>query len=180
MPANRQTLNRDQKASEILDVAEQMFMDGGFDGTTIAALARRAGVAGNTVYWYFPSKDDLLAAILTRRLDRVLAAVPGDVTMSEAATAALAALDEFAPLTAVVHERARRSPAVADAHERFHHQVDHAIRDAFERSGLSRDDARSAARAIVAMVEGIHLHDPLRDPQARNALVRWVLHRLAP
>jgi hypothetical protein len=71
-------------------------------------------------------------------------------------------------------------PAVADAHERFHILADHAIRDAFERSGLTPDDARSATNAIVAMVEGVHLHDRPRDPQARDDLARWVLHRFAP
>jgi AcrR family transcriptional regulator len=177
MPANRQAVDRDRKASEILDVAEKLFLTDGFDHTTIAALARAAGVVGNTVYWYFPSKDDLLAAIINRRLDRVPVDVPIDLPLPELATSALAALDEFAPLTAAVHERAQHSPAVAEAHERFHALVDRAVRDAFERSGLTPGDARSASRAIVALVEGIHLHADTRDAATRDALVLWVLQR---
>lgn len=177
MPANRQTVDRDHKAAEILDVAERMFLEQGFETTTIAGLARASGVAGNTLYWYFRSKDDLLAAILDRRLDRALAAVPLDAELADAAVAALAVLDEFAPLTATVHDRARHSPAIAEAHERFHAAADATVRAALEGAGLTPDDARHATQAMVSMVEGIHLHGTPRDSQARDELVLWVLGR---
>jgi AcrR family transcriptional regulator len=180
VPANRQAIGRDQKANEILDAAERLFLRDGFDHTTVAALARAAGVAGNTVYWYFESKDDLLAAIMNRRLDRTLVSLPTDRPLPVVAAAALTTLDEFAPLTAAVHERAQHSPAVADAHQRFHLLVDRTVQEAFERSGLAPDDARLATMAIVAMVEGIHLHDRNRNTAARDDLVQWVLARFTP
>jgi hypothetical protein len=44
---------------------------------------------------------------------------------------------------------------------------------------LDNDDATRAAKATMGLVEGIHLHDPDRDPEARNELVLWTLRRLA-
>jgi AcrR family transcriptional regulator len=180
VPANRQAIDRDQKANEILDAAERLFLQSGFDHTTVAALASAAGVAGNTIYWYFDSKDDLLAAIMNRRLDRVLVSLPTDRPLPDIATAALTALDEFASLTAAVHERAQHSPAVANAHQRFHLLVDRTVQQALRQSGLGPADARLATMAIVAMVEGIHLHDQPRNSAARDELVQWVLTRFTP
>lgn len=180
MPANRQTIERESKAAELLDAAERLFLEQGFERTTIAALARAAGVAGNTVYWYFPSKDDVLAAVLDRRLERILVEVPEGLALDDAAVVALAVLDGFAPLTATVHERARSSATVAKAHTRFHTVIGQAVQAAFEDAGLAPDDARLATKSIVAMVEGIHLHGTARDSPARDDLVRWVIHRFVP
>ena len=38
--------------------------------------------------------------------------------------------------------------------------------------------ARMAAAAVVAVIEGIHLHEPTRDPDARSELVQWLIQRL--
>jgi AcrR family transcriptional regulator len=44
----------------ILTVALEMFAAKGFQATTLAEIAERAGVAPSTLFGYFPSKDDIL------------------------------------------------------------------------------------------------------------------------
>ncbi|MGV0848628.1 TetR/AcrR family transcriptional regulator [Mycolicibacterium phlei] len=44
--------------------ARDLFVTKGYRGTSVADVARAAGVAGNAVHWYFPTKDDLFAAVL--------------------------------------------------------------------------------------------------------------------
>ncbi|MEU7986361.1 TetR family transcriptional regulator [Streptosporangium canum] len=44
----------------ISDVATGLFMARGFDGVTVAEVARAADVSVNTVFNYFPAKEDLL------------------------------------------------------------------------------------------------------------------------
>jgi AcrR family transcriptional regulator len=179
MPATRPHLDRDLKRKQILDAAEKLFLRDGYEATAMAAVARRAGVANNAVYWYFPSKDDLLAAMLRRRQERALAEIrPPTATLEEQVLALLAQLDQVANLTATVHERARHSAAVADMHEAFHSSADQLLRGLFRDAGLGRDDAIQAAAATMALVEGIHLHETNRDTEARNALVLWTLHCL--
>jgi hypothetical protein len=92
----------------------------------------------------------------------------------------LAQLDQVAKLTATVHERAQHSAAVAEMHEAFHATADRLLRSLFRDAGLEADDAAHAARAMMALAEGIHLHEPDRDTAARDDLVLWTLHRLAP
>src|SRR5439155_25422924 len=46
----------------IMDAALAVFHERGYEGTTIPAIAERAGVAQGTLYNYFPSKEKLLFA----------------------------------------------------------------------------------------------------------------------
>lgn len=35
-----------------------------------------------------------------------------------------------------------------------------------------------AAAALIAMIDGVHLHNTTRDPAARDRLVAWTVRRL--
>jgi AcrR family transcriptional regulator len=180
VPATRPHLDRDAKRNEILDAAEELLLRDGYESTPMAAIARRAGVANAAVYWYFPSKDDVLAAVLQRRQQRVLSSFPAATaeSLDERVIAMLEQLDAVANLTAAVHERARHSSAVAEMHRGFHVAAEGFLVTEFRATGLTLGDARRAAAAIMAVVEGIHLHERDRDPAARNEMVIWTLHRL--
>ncbi|SFP37399.1 DNA-binding transcriptional regulator, AcrR family [Amycolatopsis arida] len=54
------------KASRILDAAESLLVGFGYRKVTVDEVARRAGVGKGTVYLYWPSKQELFAAVLTR------------------------------------------------------------------------------------------------------------------
>ncbi len=182
MPATRPHLNRDLKRKQILDVAEKLLLRDGYDATAMAEIARRAGVANNAVYWYFPSKDELLAAVLERRQQRALASLAAqkNSTPDEQALAMLSQLDQVAQLTATVHQRAQHSRPVAEMHDAFHAAADTLLRGLFQDAGLDAKDAEKAAKVMMALIESIHLHELDRDTVARDELVLWTLHRLAP
>lgn len=181
MPANRPHLKRDEKVGQIVDAAEALLLRDGYDSTTMAAIAGAAGVSTNAVYWYFPSKDDVLAAVQSRRQQRAFARLDeiSDSSLADRARVALAELDAGAELTAAVHERAKHSAAVAGVHEDFHRAVGERLTAAFLADGLNPADAGMAAAAIVAIVEGLHLHEAPYDPARRDELVVWALRRFA-
>lgn len=54
---------RSARRDAILSAARKVFARKGFEGTTIADIAREAGVAAGTVYLYYPSKIDIFAAL---------------------------------------------------------------------------------------------------------------------
>ncbi|MGW0818277.1 TetR/AcrR family transcriptional regulator [Streptomyces viridiviolaceus] len=54
----RETKKR-QTRTAIADAALSLFLEHGFDQVTVAEVARQAGVSTNTVFNYFPSKEDL-------------------------------------------------------------------------------------------------------------------------
>ncbi|MDD6119986.1 MAG: helix-turn-helix domain containing protein [Selenomonadaceae bacterium] len=53
----------EERKQEIFAVAEQLFIERGYAVTTVADIARAAGVAKSTFFYYFATKDDLLADI---------------------------------------------------------------------------------------------------------------------
>ena len=66
MPRKRQ----DHEAA-IVDAALSLATEGGFDNVRQRDVAARAGVTLRTLYRKFPSKDDLLAAGLSRSVDEL-------------------------------------------------------------------------------------------------------------
>ncbi len=53
----------------ILDAAEHLFMEHGFEATSLRAITTGAGVNLAAVNYHFGSKEELFQAVLTRRLD---------------------------------------------------------------------------------------------------------------
>jgi AcrR family transcriptional regulator len=180
MPRNRAGIDRQVKLAEILDAADTAFLGpGGYRDTTIAVIAAQAGIATNSVHWYFPTKDHLLVAVLWRRLEEALPRLLTDPLppLPELVIATLHELDRVASLTATVHDRAAQSPVVAEFHRGLHELTEHVLQEGFRGDGLTEQDARTAARVIAALVEGLHLHDSKRDPEDRDRLVLWALRR---
>ena len=58
--------DRDARREAILDVAEQVFLEEGFDAASMSTIAARVGGSKGTLYNYFRSKDDLFAAYVQR------------------------------------------------------------------------------------------------------------------
>jgi AcrR family transcriptional regulator len=50
---------KQQTRRAIADAALPLFLEHGFDQVTVAEVARRVGVSGQTVFNYFPAKEDL-------------------------------------------------------------------------------------------------------------------------
>jgi AcrR family transcriptional regulator len=63
------------KRRAIIEAAEDLFTKVGYESTTIAQVAGRAGVAVGTVYLYFKNKNDLLVAVKESWQEEVLRAL---------------------------------------------------------------------------------------------------------
>lgn len=67
MPTLKPSTRREKverKEDAIVDAARRMFLGKGFARTTMAGIARQAGVADGTVYLYFKNKEDLARAVV--------------------------------------------------------------------------------------------------------------------
>jgi AcrR family transcriptional regulator len=60
-------VERDARA-RILDAAESLFAEDGFDATPTARIAASASVPKGLLFYYFPKKIDLLRSLLAERL----------------------------------------------------------------------------------------------------------------
>jgi AcrR family transcriptional regulator len=63
-------VKQSDKKNLLLDAALKLFVDLGFHNTPTSKIARVAGVATGTLFYFFPTKDELIAALykdVTRR-----------------------------------------------------------------------------------------------------------------
>src|SRR5438445_5955799 len=55
--------SRDTRA-EILAVASELFIEQGYEATSLREIAARLGITKAALYYHFPSKDDILRALM--------------------------------------------------------------------------------------------------------------------
>ncbi len=59
----------ERRRREILDVAQDLFLEKGFKATTVRQICQLAGVNQASIYDYFPSKRDILQQLLIRMFE---------------------------------------------------------------------------------------------------------------
>ena len=88
----RRARRRAQSEQEILTLARTVVAESGAEALTLRGLATRLGMAPSGVHYYFASRDDLVAAVVTCTFHDLAASV-------EAATAALPQEEQLARWT---------------------------------------------------------------------------------
>ncbi len=58
-----------ERKNELIDVAERLFLERGYENTTVSDIVKEVGVAQGTFYYYFASKHDILDAVIEREID---------------------------------------------------------------------------------------------------------------
>src|SRR3712207_1733943 len=59
----------DARSDAIRAAALRLFVQNGIDGTRMEEIAAEAGLSAGAIYRYFPSKEQLLEAVLTHGMD---------------------------------------------------------------------------------------------------------------
>ena len=175
MPSNRRDIPRDDRINAILDVATRLFLARGFNKTTVADIARQAGVQSGAVYWYFPSKDHVLAAVMERATVRELERIdrlPPDVSGRDRLVRYLADLRPFRDLHNSVRERARSSEVVRETENVIWKRIRTLIQRVFDEQP-TWCDPEMAADVIFAAFEGSNVE---AEPRVYGTdMVRFLL-----
>ena len=66
---------RDNKRPQLLDAAASHFAEAGYDAASMRDIAAAAGMKAGSMYYYFPSKEDLLVAVHEEGIRRISGAV---------------------------------------------------------------------------------------------------------
>ena len=168
MPRNRPFMDRDDKRAELVEAARRLFLTDGYAATTVSRLAREAGVATNTLYWYFEDKDDVLLAVV----DVEVAKGWRDYRALSKKRVAdrlfwlVERLQEISLLVATVHERAAHSERVRAWHDRFHEALDAAACEELAALGVPAARRQALAKIWGFTIEGLLAH-PLETSQQR-------------
>jgi AcrR family transcriptional regulator len=167
----------------IVASARALASESGMGAVQIVPVAARAGIAAGTVYRYFPSKDDLVAALVAVISEQEIAAIrqtaaaaPGPLSALSAAFMAFAvrALRERRLAWAMLAVAADADAAAERPAFRHRLAAEFAthIRAAIAAGHLpEQDEAFAAAAVIGAMMEGL-VGSPsgaLETPEAQHA-----------
>lgn len=184
-----------RRREKLLAAAEALFRESGVGGATLAQVAQRAGVPAGGVFYYFPTKQALCAAVADRHQGFFAAFLNGlDEALDDPAARLAAFLDGA---DRIARDRAQLGCPVAQlAADLSHEGLDAApaaqvFRDMlawlerqFRAAGLAAAAARSGAVHLMAGTQGAFalgfaLRDEgvIRDEVA--ALRRWLADALA-
>ncbi len=82
---SRKARDPDVRRQELIDIAEELFSERGYEETTVSDIVGAAGLAQGTFYHYFRSKEELLEAIadhLGGELDELIERLVDDEDLS--------------------------------------------------------------------------------------------------
>jgi AcrR family transcriptional regulator len=156
----------------VLDAARRVFLNRGYGGATVDAIAEEAGFSKGVVYSQFGSKADMFMALLEQRITERGAQnerIAAGKSVAEAARALLLAADRdviseqgWAQLLVEFRAHAARDPVLnrryADAHRRTVGQLAALLTGLYDRAGISPAvPPQSMAEFVLAMGAGVTL-----------------------
>lgn len=169
MPRNKLEQQPAEKRQEIVDAARALFLEVGYESTSMTAIAAAAGVASNTIYWYFKDKDELLVAVLDAALEEGLSKFLDSLATDSTGRLLMVVnqLQQASRLVATVHARMHLSPAIAAWHDRFHELSETLIQAEMNEAGIPPEKAKSLVKIWVFTVEGLLAH-PTSEAEKRE------------
>jgi TetR/AcrR family transcriptional repressor of mexJK operon len=157
------------RIAEILDVAAEVFIAGGFEGASVNEIARKANASKTTLYSRFPTKQKLFIAVLERRMNfvfsQVSAALPIDAPIEStlkdfsSRLLQLALSKDQIVLLRVVSMESNRFPELG---QRFYElgprrgimQLGQYMREQIKRGHLINDDPMVMAEHLSSLLTG--------------------------
>jgi AcrR family transcriptional regulator len=161
---------REAASEVILDAVEEVALERGLDGASIAAIADRAGVAVGTLYNYFPDRDAMISALFQARRSelapRVVAAAKDAEAMPfeqrlrsyvRAVFAAFEARRPFIRLAIALDHEGRRVPVKESTlMALFTSHVEAILRDGATIGRLAAARTSELARFFIGAMKAYH------------------------
>ena len=101
--ALRREQEKIQRKANILKIAENIFIEKGYDGTYVEEIAEKSGFTKSTLYKYYPTKDELFLAVAVIAFEQFNFVIEQNVTKYPH-------LDSFMIFKEVLEEFIRKYP----------------------------------------------------------------------
>jgi TetR/AcrR family transcriptional regulator, transcriptional repressor for nem operon len=180
---------RPGKRERLIAAATQLVYQQGVERTTLADIAKTADVPAGNVYYYFKTKDDVIAAVIEAHAHQITTTLAGIDTRHRSARSRLKALvQEFGAQSEIVAHYGCPFGSLCSELGKHASQPEFAAAELMrlpiewaeeQFRSLGRPDAHDLALDLLAAYEGSALlANTLRDPsvlsRAARRLSRWI------
>jgi AcrR family transcriptional regulator len=165
MPRNKREIDPGIKKAEICAVAYTLFVERGYEGTSMAAIAEALGVSQNTLYWYFANKDQLLMNVVETRLHFVANSyiLLPNTSVADRLQWLLDQVQGSGALINVVHGRVSASAEVRQWHQELHQKLTVFFSDRLIARGVPTAQAEVIVQTAMFAFEGVATHSTASD-----------------
>ena len=180
-----------KRRDEILSAAKTVFARSGFHSTTMADVAKEAGLSYGTVYWYFDSKEALFHALMDSEemalrahigqsvIDNALANNDPEVALSAIKHAIRATLEFFENDRQAARLLFRDSLSLGDKfeqhlfgiYERFIGDIEVAIVAAQQTGRIRQGPPKMIAFSVAALIGQVALRRLVTDDELSSVVV---------
>ena len=134
-PAEAAASDPTSTRERILDVALDLFIEKGYDGTSLREIAERLGFTKAALYYHFASKEDILMALHMRvhqvGRDKLAMLVPGQVTLEVWRSLLTSVLDQMLTQRKLFLMHERNQAALERLHAKDHEAEHEDMQDRF-------------------------------------------------
>jgi len=183
-PGRREARKADRRRA-ILEVAERSFRERGFADTSMSTIAAELGGSKTTLWTYFPSKDELFAAVIDSKIEAFRDALDEALIPTGGTTAALSRFGHvflgkiLTPSSIALHRlivaEAERFPTIGEAFavrgpDRVRSRLCRYMEEEMAAGRLRQGDPVLAARQFLGLLQaGCYLDRLWRPLRAREA-----------
>ncbi|HEU5427200.1 MAG TPA: TetR/AcrR family transcriptional regulator [Actinocrinis sp.] len=158
----------------VLRTALQLFLQHGYAGTSMKAIATELRISAPALYWYFPSKEEIFASVLEMALADFWSAVKGSLTEEDPPgrlgqmvrahvvwqlqqSDVARAFDVNAGMRQLLHELPQERAEMIVAMEReYITELRGILEEGRRRGQFVFDDVKLTGFAIITMCEYVH------------------------
>lgn len=158
-----------------VDAARALFFANGYAGTTMSSIASKVGGSKTTLWTYFPSKEDLFAAVVDGIVEQYGDALTIELPLDEPVPDVLRRFGNILMTKLTAKPLLSLYRLVVGEADRFPH-----LAETFYDRGPRRGKARMADWMAEKMVRGeIRMGDPMRAMQQFAGLLQSGLYQFA-
>lgn len=154
----------------LIDAAGELFWERGYAATGLSDILEAAGARGGSLYHFFPTKDDLLVAVIEHQARVIETTVENSLAAQQDGASKVLAIVEFyrrfmrrtgcalgCPLTNLGAEVADTHATAAERIAAFNQRLIQRTAEAIGELKIEAERAGPMAAAFVAMIQGATL-----------------------
>ena len=179
------------RRNEFITVAEELFIEKGFENTSVDNIVEQMNVAKGLFYHYFKSKEDLLDVIAERLLDEIGSSIAS--AMEKKGLTAMERFRELTPSNVDISDRSKMIVALfhKERNQAFHHlmeekasrimvpAVERIIKQGVEEGIFHTDYPRETAIALVTTLGSLKKSIPSVSTPEESARINTIMQELS-